>query len=201
VVGTGDEIGGSSTAHLTMYPGYAVTADGRVWSFWRTKGHRYGNVWFIDFDKAPRELKQSLSGKYLRVGVRDENGKVTRRVHSLVLLGFSGPCPEGMEGRHLDGDINNNALSNLMYGTWQENHEDKELHGRVPRGEVHVNSRLIADDVIQARKLWKSGVALDELAARFGVNRATIHYAVTGVTWKQLDDIESPWKPGRWSRR
>lgn len=52
-----------------------------------------------------------------------------RRVHQLVALAFLGPRPEGMEVRHLDGDMTNNRLSNLAYGTHAENIADQVRHG------------------------------------------------------------------------
>jgi hypothetical protein len=50
-------------------------------------------------------------------------------VHRLVLAAFVGPCPEGMEVRHLDGNPANTRLANLRYGTHSENELDKVRHG------------------------------------------------------------------------
>jgi hypothetical protein len=68
----------------------------------------------------------------------------TFQVHVLVMLTFVGPCPEGKQVRHLDGDPGNNrwapgdneaeiraAGGNLIYGTPKKNAEDRdERHGR-----------------------------------------------------------------------
>lgn len=51
------------------------------------------------------------------------------KIHTLVALAFFGPRPEGMEVRHLDGDPENNAVSNLAYGTSTENKLDCVRHG------------------------------------------------------------------------
>ncbi|MGP5930306.1 NUMOD4 motif-containing HNH endonuclease [Corynebacterium glyciniphilum] len=53
-------------------------------------------------------------------------------VHRLVLLAFVGPCPEGMEVRHLNGAPADNRLTNLRYGTSLENKLDIIRHGRHP---------------------------------------------------------------------
>ena len=73
----------------------------------------------------------------------DDNGRrQTKTVHSLVLLGFAGPPPPGMESRHLDDDPLNNrwapgdtddevraAGGNLVYGTKRQNTEDQYRNG------------------------------------------------------------------------
>lgn len=81
---------------------------------------------------------------YIRLCLSGADGKhwnVT--VHVLVMRAFVGPCPEGMQVRHLDGDPTNNrwapgseeetkaAGGNLIYGTPAENCEDRDKrHGR-----------------------------------------------------------------------
>ena len=50
-------------------------------------------------------------------------------VHRLVLLAFTGPCPDGMEICHNDGDHANNALQNLRYDTRSANQFDRVRHG------------------------------------------------------------------------
>jgi hypothetical protein len=62
---------------------------------------------------------------YCVVGVK--KGMV--RLHRLVLLAFVGPCPEGKECRHLDGNRQNNRLTNLCWGTRSENAQDRVRHG------------------------------------------------------------------------
>jgi NUMOD4 motif-containing protein/HNH endonuclease len=71
-----------------------------------------------------------------------KDGKQARfQVHRLVLAAFDGPCPEGQEARHLDGNPANNrwepgteeeriaAGGNLIWGTHSENILDKHRHG------------------------------------------------------------------------
>jgi hypothetical protein len=50
-------------------------------------------------------------------------------VHRVVLEAFVGPCPEGMECRHLDGNSANNQVDNLKWGTPSENRADIIRHG------------------------------------------------------------------------
>ena len=52
-----------------------------------------------------------------------------KAVHRLVLEAFVGPCPEGQECCHNDGDPTNNNLSNLRWGSPTENAFDRVRHG------------------------------------------------------------------------
>lgn len=50
-------------------------------------------------------------------------------VHRLVLAAFVGPCPDGMEGCHKDGDRSHNGLDNLRWDTHAGNMADTIAHG------------------------------------------------------------------------
>jgi hypothetical protein len=82
---------------------YLIDEDGRVFS---TIGAR------------EREIAPSRSGRYLHVTLYSGRGEKpqTVDVHVLVAETFIGPCPPGMEVRHLDGDERHNHKSNLGYG-------------------------------------------------------------------------------------
>jgi len=47
----------------------------------------------------------------------------------MVLEAFVGPCPEGMECCHRDGNPANNHVGNLYWGTRSENLYDAVRHG------------------------------------------------------------------------
>lgn len=53
-----------------------------------------------------------------------------RFVHRLVLEAFIGPCPPGMECRHLDDNKTHNRLPNLCWGTRIENRADMIRNGK-----------------------------------------------------------------------
>ena len=78
--------------------------------------------------------------------------QTVQTVHVLVLEAFGGPRPgPTYEGRHLDGNPDNNALVNLAWGTRQENWEDRRRHGR---------------DVYSAKTHCKRGHPFDEVNTR-----------------------------------
>ncbi len=76
--------------------------------------------------------KKRASGRaYRYVNLTPPEGKryQTFRVHRLILETFVGPCPEGMECRHLDGNPANNCLNNIAWGTREQNIEDNRKNG------------------------------------------------------------------------
>ena len=66
---------------------------------------------------------------YLRVSLSRDHDKRYYLVHRLVLEAFVGPCPDGMEGCHNDGDPTNANLYNLRWDTRSANMYDKQIHG------------------------------------------------------------------------
>ena len=80
--------------------------------------------------------QRKLAGRILRPGTQSDGHLIVRLgkcggchgVHQLVLGAFVGPCPAGMEVRHLDGNEKNNRLSNLKYDTGSKNKLDRKWH-------------------------------------------------------------------------
>lgn len=62
--------------------------------------------------------------------VHDTGEKKQVAVHRLVAAAFLGPRPDGLVTRHLDGDDQNNQVTNLRYGTPRQNNLDVIDHGR-----------------------------------------------------------------------
>lgn len=109
-------------------------------------------------------------------------------VHSLVARAFLGAREDGAEVCHVNGVRADNRLSNLRWGTHQENIDDRDRHGTTARGEKLWTAKLTADKVREIRKLYAGGnVDQGELAKRFGVNRQNISMIVTRSTWKHVD--------------
>lgn len=66
---------------------------------------------------------------YVRISLRMREGVRKMRVHRLVLMAFVGPCPDGRECCHKDGNPANNHVSNLYWGTKSDNIRDCIRHG------------------------------------------------------------------------
>lgn len=110
---------------------YQVSNQGRIRSL--GVGNRKGKI-----------LKPAPYGRDRRhLGVslwRNNKGK-TMKVHRLVASAFIGPCPDGAEVCHNDGDGFNNRLSNLRYDSQSENVRDRIRHGTHHQKNKHIGAR------------------------------------------------------------
>lgn len=128
-------------------------------------------------------------GGYLRVALCRDGVLSSAEIHTLVLLAFVGPRPDGLETRHLDGKQLNNTIENLCYGTVQENADDRKRHGTVvpipPQlGEEHYAAVLTEDDVRYIRSnLSRTNV---DLADQFGVAPTTVSAVRNAKTWRHV---------------
>jgi hypothetical protein len=100
-------------------------------------------------------------------------------VHKLVALAFLGPCPDGQEVRHLDGDPLNNRVDNLEYGSRTENILDVYRIGRPWR-------TLTAEQALSVRARLQAGETAAAIARDLGVGPAVIYGIKQGRTFKWL---------------
>jgi hypothetical protein len=153
-------------------PGYWASSDGHIWS---------------TIGKTPLRLKASPIKKgYLQVGVRRDGRCKTQLVHRLILEAFKGPCPDGFEARHLDGDNTNNASSNLEWGTPEQNAKDKEQHGTKHRGSQVNGAKLTEAQVATIKRRVRAGEPQRRVAFSMGVSPATVCYLMKGRTWTHV---------------
>ncbi|MBJ9964454.1 NUMOD4 domain-containing protein [Burkholderia seminalis] len=163
-----------SRKEIPGWPGYLASENGEIFS-----------------TKSGRSMKPTKNQKgYMRVTLSHDGHTKTLSVHSLILLTFEGPRPDGLVVRHLDGDTSNNAYRNLKYGSDQENEEDKLRHGKRLYGEKSNNVVLTEEAVREIRAAKQSGKVRwgsAALAKKFGVCRSTVEKAAKGQHWIYLD--------------
>lgn len=128
--------------------GYAAGSDGFVYSF--LKQGTFGSR----FSTSCRKLRGHPVGRgYLHVTLCVRPGKSqTHRVHRLVCAAFHGPCPDGMECSHLNGNPSDNRPENLAWETRSENHARKHEHGKAQVGDRHGCAKLSSRDVSEIRR-------------------------------------------------
>lgn len=133
-----------------------------------------------------RKLRKNVAG-YLVVTLYDGERWAPQQVHRLVLETYIGPCPKGLECRHLDGDPANNCLDNLRWGTPKENGQDKIEHGTRLRGEQNKQSKLTEDEVHLIFNAYHDGAYNQyELAKMFGVHQTLISLICQKKAWGYL---------------
>lgn len=128
-------------------------------------------------DRTGRILKGAANVHgYFHVNICAEKKASTRLIHRLVIEAFIGPCPDGKQCNHIDGDKLNNKLANLGWVTPAENMMHSYRHGL---NSIH---KLSEDNVREIR--LRSNERHRKLAEEFGVSRGTIVKVVTRRTHK-----------------
>lgn len=107
-------------------------------------------------------------------------------IHTLVLLAFVGPRPDGYHGAHLDGNFLNNNRENLAWVTPQENMDHKLIHGTQPFGSQLYNSKLTEASVVEIRKRHLSGDSKSFLSREYNVSRRLIRDVIEGKRWAHV---------------
>ncbi len=174
---------------ISGFPGYRVGNDGTVWSCRPKNGHGplWGS-WRLMKPVVSRNLNNPKGRFYKTVQLcRDGLRPKRKPVHLLVLTAFRGPCPNGMQGCHEDGDRFNNVLSNLRWDTVLKNHADKRIHGTMAQGERTGTSKLKAEQVSEIRAMYATGQFKQvELARRFDTSHRNISIIVRRMAWKHI---------------
>jgi hypothetical protein len=156
------------------FPNYEIGSDGVPYSCW---------------PGAPRTpLKSRLIRGYPAFDLRRGGKKFTLKVHRVVMLAFVGPCPEGQEVLHGDGDPTNPRLGNLRYGTKRENAADRDRHGTHGRGERSGRAKISNADAAYIRYLKDGGWKLRELEDRYGITKASLSYIINRKTFTEVPD-------------
>lgn len=115
---------------IEEFPNYAISSNGKIKSLSRTVccklnpdrnyDRRFINSKIRNYNE--KELKTvSLFGYKCVILLDSEGKKRCLRIHRLLYEAFIGNVPKGMVIDHIDGDKENNTLSNLRCVTSQEN--------------------------------------------------------------------------------
>jgi hypothetical protein len=172
------------------FNGYSATEDGRIFSHRRrgvrTEGH--GGTRICVDPSYSYELTQQVTPKgYHTVSIMFANGKARPvGVHQLVADAYLGPVPDGMEVRHDNGAPSDNRPSNLLYGTCQDNADDRKRHGTYFSGGEHSNAKLTNEQAAAIRDARLRRVKVKDLAAQYGVGVSTIEDVIYNRSYKEV---------------
>lgn len=150
---------------------YQVSNKGRVKSLSRRVLRRNG--WGVLKEKILKQQEAVLGGYLSAAG---------NYVHRHVLEAFVGPCPEGMETRHLDGNPKNNNLENLCWGTHRDNIQDTIDQGK----KGHGGSPVTDNQAAEIRELFHKGMTRKEISEKYGIKRWTVGRILREDTFQNL---------------
>jgi hypothetical protein len=143
---------------------------------------------------APRLLKgRILAAKrnsakdYPRADLCVDGRYYHRHVHVLVLSAFVGPCPDGMQGCHNDGNPKNNVVSNLRWDTPASNSADRQKHGTQTRGEAHGTAKLVTDEVVAIRRAVLGGALQRVVGEIYGISQSHVSELVHRKCWGHVE--------------
>ena len=110
-------------------------------------------------------------------------------VHCLVLRTFIGPCPEGMEGCHNNGNPSDNRLSNLRWDSHKNNQQDMVTHGKASfRGASNPRTQLTPEDIRNIRQAVANGESFTAVAKKFHITYRGVRSIIKRITWAHLSD-------------
>ena len=139
-----------------------------------------------------REISIVMAGRN-RDGARVTLGRdVYRYVGRLVLESFVGPCPEGFECSHVDGNPRNNRLVNLKWESHSHNEKRKKGHGtqRLPlddtRGELNPNTSMLNREIREIKVRLSEGATDREIRSEFGVSQPLVYDIRSGRKWSSV---------------
>ncbi len=153
------------------FPDYEISDYSRVRSYKR------GTV---------KYLSPCVFRRYLAVYLFIDGKKYVKYIHQLVAQAFLGNS-NGLMVRHLDGDIFNNNLDNLAYGTQIDNMADAKRHGTTACGTRLPQSKLNERKVRVIRGLRKCGFTVPRLSQLFGVSLRSIYRVTRREAWAFVD--------------
>lgn len=185
-----------------MHPQYTTNDITRFWS----KVNRTDSCWLW--------TAGTMNSGYGQFSIRNQRGILTHRVSYELAYGS---IPDGLMVCHTCDVRTCVNPAHLFLGTAADNQRDMANKGRaasgdrhwthtdpskrafgdrngariyrerMPRGEQNNLAVLTADQVRDIRSRAAAGDLQREIAARYGINRATISYIVARKTWKHID--------------
>lgn len=160
-------------APIPGFMGYDASTSGRIRSCARVV--RFNGRFGPTTRAVPERILRPLShtGGYARVMLWQAGFASQHFIHKLILVTFHGPRPLDHECCHLNGDKQDNRISNLMWGTRQQNQQHREVHGtgRVgkPRSTLRYSQEMVDKIRLAAHTLNRT-----QIARAFNIPRTSV---------------------------
>lgn len=175
---TKQESMGLGFIELNNFPNYLLNKEGIVLNFNEHKNIKTLCRYYIDI------------GGYFRVWLKNKNNKKQFiPIHRLLGLTFLKRKDPSQQINHIDGNRQNNSLSNLEWVSFLENERhSRRVLGKVLVGEKHSQTKLKTKDVLRIKKLLSAGVIQRIVAKKFNISEAQIGRIKRGVNWGHLNE-------------
>ena len=135
-----------------------------------------------------------MVGKYHRVSIVVDCKDKAYLVHRLVAMVFSDNNQNKPEVNHIDGNPDNNHVSNLEWVTREENQKHAFALGlNTNKGECNGRALMTSDQAIEIYKFMLDGATSKEASLKYGFDVSTIRNIRIKKNWteylKDLEDI------------
>ena len=171
---------------------YQVSNLGNVRSL-DMKQTRFNGLVRCEFQIKGRDLKPFQTGK----GYKRDQGYLTikiagksYKVHRLVAEAFLDNPNNFEQVNHIDGNKDNNAVSNLEWCNNKQNAIHAAKNGLTPSGSKSILHKLTEQQVNEIRKRYIKGDRVNgakPLARKFEVSSTTIRKIIAKDKWRWLD--------------
>lgn len=149
---------------------YAITKEGIVYSL--IKREAYKMKPYLDKDG------------YARISLSMRDGTKKKKLISRLVYEIYGSKEIGdLVVRHMDGNKDNNHISNLEVGTVLDNNRDKQRHGTQCRGSSHGTSKLKEDEIPEIRDRSNN---IKSLMAKYNISKALVDKIRAKEIWKHV---------------
>jgi len=153
---------------------YKISSDGQVKSLDRVVTKSNGRTQTIN----GRIKHPAIEHGYFRFTLYKSNLDYVKYLHRLVAESFIGPCPPDYHVHHINGNKQDNSLSNLAYIAPPDH---SSIHSA---GELNTFCKLDAKSVARIREQYAAGRTWTDLASEYNVSYHTIRLITRRETWR-----------------
>lgn len=161
------------------HTGYEVSDHGKIRSYHKNLGNgKYGVS-----NEPQRILKLQILDGYPIIVI----DRKALTIHRLVLQTFLGPCPDGCETCHNDGNRTNNHYNNLRWDTRKNNIHDNYNHGTGNTGSRNGSAIATEEQIKQIRSLYaQGGITQKDIGKIYGLAARSVGAIVNRENWKHI---------------
>lgn len=184
-----EEIWKSLSGLVTNGENYEVSTLGRIRSIDRITVGTDGRV--AEFKGKILSTKKVKNNRYERVTLSSNGKTKVHYVHKLVGIAFIPNPLNKPQLNHIDGDTDNNKVSNLEWCTASENIQHAHDIGLASspklKGSKHGAAKLTEEKVYEIKKLLQLGIHThQQIADMYDISKSTIGGISSNRKWRHV---------------